>query len=138
MLLDQETYLSEAQVITSSKPSTNVFDGKTQGTAYLSPLYFVSRVAVPFSGTGTVSIQLQTASDEAFTSPKTFDLGTFTVAQLTSGFPVKGVLIPLGTLRYLRANYVVAGGTITGGALDTFLVDNVTFQEIYGKNYWNN
>ena len=137
MILDQELKLSWQQPITNTAASTNVIDAGAEGDAYCKPLWFVAHVRESFAGAGTLNIQLQTADNETFNNAKVmFDSGALSPTQLTAGensYVVK-VRTPLGALQYLRANYVVNGGAMTAGSIDTFFADEVTAQAIYGVN----
>ena len=138
-MMDSDLVLSAAQPITATAVSTNVINGRTGGSAICEPLYFVVRVNAAITGPGTVDFQLQTSDAEGFgTSNVLFDSGPIAAAQLGVGYPFMGVQVPFGAKQYLRGNYVVTSGPMTGGSVDAYLVDAVTFQQIFGINSaWN-
>ena len=79
---------------------TDIIDGTAAGDA-VNQMYLVIANTTALKD-GTLTATLQTATDEAFTSP--VDLGAYAVAK-TKGIRVK-VRVPLGCLRYLRVQLV--------------------------------
>lgn len=129
MILNSQEMFSEAQAVATGA-STNTIDLGAIGT----PVY--GSVALPrdlgagtkipllvqivedVAGATAVSVALQTASDDAFTSPTT--LATMAFPALTAGSRCSVPVIPYGACdRYLRLYYTVTGtataGKITAG-----------------------
>jgi len=119
-MIDNETVLGEGQAVTSAAVnSTNVL--KTgAGDAVVNP-FIISKVSTAFAGGTSLQIELQTASDEAFTSPKTLISKTALLADLTANAEVVNERIPYGGLGYYRVKYTPTG-TFTAGAIDSYIV----------------
>lgn len=127
MLIDLNLVLSSAQAVTASAASTNVVDQGTQTDAVALGLWVEFLVNTVFTSNGaTIAFSLQTATDEAFSSPVTlFSTAAVAVASLVAGYRVARVKVPLGALRFLRGYYTVASGPAAGGKVDTRLVTDV-------------
>ncbi len=115
------------QVVESSAASTDVVNAVVAGDAY-DQLWFVVQMseAAAASDSATVSISLETATDEAFSSPVTlFTTPAIAKASLTiNSMPVK-VRVTKGLLQYVRAYYTVASGPLTKGKFTAFLTPDV-------------
>lgn len=128
MLRDKLLELSSAQAVTVSAASTNVINQGAAGNAIGHELYCVVRVATAATAAGaaTVNFKLQTATDEAFTSPvDLFDSGAIAKTALTANAEPVKVKIPLGALKYLRGYYTVSTGPLTAGAFDMYFTPTV-------------
>ncbi len=129
MILDKELCLADAQAVTSvgNNPSTNVLDLKAAGD--LDNLFLYTRVdttATSGTSTATVTIELQTDDNEAFSSPKTLiKTGALGVASLIAGYEPLKTRIPLGVERFLRVIWTVAVEALTAGKFDAFLTFDV-------------
>lgn len=129
MIQDKQLMLSDGQTgITVTAASTNIYDAGNQGDAIGHNLWIVVRVKTGLTSgasTGTVSAQLETADDAAFSVNKTTLLatGAIIVTTAVAGYVFMKALIPLGMREFIRINYVVATDNLTGGAFDAFLVD---------------
>jgi hypothetical protein len=119
MTYDVQTMLSDGQAITVSAPSTNKYDcGPVRdlgpGNAQSLDVRVVETVTA--DGAATVTVDLQTASDEAFTIPITLTTsGAIPKSSLVQGRQVFDAAIPRNCLRYLRLYYTVATGPLTAG-----------------------
>lgn len=139
MLLDAEALFSDNQEITTAAVSTNVVkmastEHKMTEVSYGTPIPLLIQVTQDFENVAEVQVDVQTATDEAFTTPKTLCSATL-VGALKAGtkFPIN--YIPKGNLGYMRLNYTPtaeAGKTITAGAITAGIVaghDN-SFQDM--------
>ncbi|WP_313609239.1 Bbp16 family capsid cement protein [Rhizobium sp.] len=138
MIFDAQNLFSDAQAITTSTVSTNVIDfgasGKPVGAAAAirKDLGRGKRVdlrvqmveAALAAGAATLTIDLQTDDNEAFSSPKTvFTTGAIAKAQLIAGYVFPLEFFPRGTdERYVRLNYTVATGPLTAGKITAGVV----------------
>jgi hypothetical protein len=125
MLLDAQALFSDAQAVTATANSTNVYDlqvNRDVGPGGGLLLVILVNVAATASGSATVTFSLVAADDAALTSNVT-TLWTSTAigkASLTVGTKVPGtpVVVPrvagLGQ-RYLGVIYTVATGPLTAG-----------------------
>ena len=77
------------------------------------------------AGGTSVVVKLQTASDEAFSSPvDLFTSGAIELAALTEDTEHVKVRMPLGCDKYLRLKYEVTG-SFTGGTMEGYLTPDV-------------
>lgn len=139
MYIDKLTELSDAQAVTASAASTNVFDlGAEFDVGPGQPLFFVTRVTTAFtaSGSATMQVALQTDTVEGFGSATTL-LQTPAIgkATLVAGYAPLIVPVPHGAQRYLRAYYTVATGPMTAGNIDAFLTRDVQAWQAYARGW---
>ena len=127
MIRDKLLLMSNEQAVTASAASTDVIDTLAAGNAISPGARFraLTKVAATdASSDATLTVELQTSVDEAFTSPiSLFSTGALAFASFS---PAKTVLadlvIPKGVKRYLRAYYTVASGPLTAGKFDAEIV----------------
>jgi hypothetical protein len=144
MILDRTLLLSDAQAITVTAVSSNVIDAGAAGTAFGhaaalrrnlaigAAIPFLVQVVQDFTagGAATLAIALQTADDEAFSSPVTvYTTPAIALADLKAGqrlfisdYLPKGVNGKGITKRYWRLNYTVATGPMTAGKITAGVV----------------
>lgn len=131
MIIDRQNHFNFGkQTITVSAVSTDVIDQGAAGVEYgPGALFLVSRVGTAFaaSGAATLNIQLQTATDAAFTTPITvYDSGAIAVADLKANSVVQKVsLAGIPLKQYIRVNYVVGTGPMTAGNIESFLTTDI-------------
>lgn len=136
MLLDMETLFSDAQAVTASAASTNVIHtakGKIKEIAFGQPIPLLIQVVADFATCTSVKVGVQTATDEAFTSPVTLaETAAIPVASLKAGYKFPINYMPKGNLGYTRLYYTVAGSSATTGKITAGFVaahDN-SFQDM--------
>lgn len=131
MLVDVENQFSDAQAITATAPSTNVIDLSDTirdiGTG--ENLYVVTLLDIAMTDAGsdsTVQVDLQKDTVEGFGSP---ELGQtlFTFAAISAPPLAKFARIQpdAADQRFLRLNYVVAGGSLTTGSFTSFITKDI-------------
>jgi len=126
MILDKQALFSDSQAITASAASTNVIDSSTDKISFGTPVEVLTQVDIAFATLSTLTIDLQTSVDEAFTSPVTLDTtGAIPVASLVAGYRVKQKFLPKGNLGYLRKYYTVAGSNATAGKITSGICTGV-------------
>lgn len=130
MILDAKLKFSDSQAVTVTADSTNVLDLQAAGDAlgeenlYLAIQTKAADVAAV--GAATVTFDLVTSVDEAFSSPITlYSSGAIGKAALTKNKSIIKLPLPIGVKRYLKVVYTVATGPLTAGAFDAFLTPNV-------------
>lgn len=140
MILDSLLQLSNAQSLTATAVSTNVIDlGSDRDVGVGEPMAAVVTIGVAADYTSTnetYQFTLQTATDEAFSSPVTVvSSAAINGDELPAGAKV---VLPIGhsNLRYLRVSYTLAGTTPTA-TVDAFIsplsfIDGVTY---YASGY---
>jgi len=132
MILDKLLMFSEAQAVTQSAASTDIIDlgpiagdFRDIGIGYPIELFAQVDVSATADSDATVQIVLETARTEDFANPHVLvqsDAKSLDV--LTAGARIT-TKVPGGVQRYLRVNYVVAGGPLTAGKFTAGLVLDV-------------
>ena len=128
MILDYENMFSKDQAVTATAVSTNIVD---LGPGDAGPSERISLFVTadpPFTGTGTVSVGLQTADDAAMATPVMVATFAPTNAALLAGGKLVASRLPHGCKRYLRLNYTVTG-TVADGKVTAGLVWDVQAEE---------
>ena len=123
MILDHQNMYCDDQAITATAVSTNIIDHTVNEFGVGTPVEVVVQVTADFDA-GTVAATLQTASDEAFTTP--IDLvssAAIDYTVLSAGYQFALTTLPQHMLQFSRLNFTVTGtptaGTVSGGlALD--------------------
>ncbi len=138
MIFDAQNTFSDAQAITTSTVSTNVIDfgaaGKPIGAAAAirKDLGRGKKVNVRVqmveaalaAGAATLTVDLQTDDNEAFSSPRVaWTSGAIPKAALIAGYVFSLESFPRGTdERFARLNYTVANGPLTAGKITAGVV----------------
>ena len=146
MYVDTQIELSDAQAVTTTAISSNVYDlfSMTTGgaSAPITPnarldigtddLFLVVNTQTTATDSGsdaTLTVTLESADNAALsTNPIVhFSTGAIAFASFaTAGTNLVKVRIPRGQYRrYLGVRYTVASGPLTAGAFDAFLTPNV-------------
>jgi hypothetical protein len=124
MIIDNLLVLGDAQAVTTSAATTNIIDTLAAGNA-IAPgalFQFLIDTAVTSSGAVSVTFDIQTATDSAFTTPVTLSSsGAIAKASLVAGYVPLNVVIPTGCLEFLRGYYTLTA-TANGGKIDARIV----------------
>ncbi len=126
MLYDLENLFSNNQAVTADAASTNIIKlaaGQLKEVAFGTPIPLRIQVTEDFETLTSLNIKVQTASDEAFTSP--VDLaatGAIAAADLKAGYVAPINFIPKGNLGYMRLYYDVTGSNATAGKITAGIV----------------
>ncbi len=120
MLWDAENKFSTHQAVAATAVSENVVKvpvgdiGKGRSAV-------LQISGAPYTGTGIISVEVQTADNEAMTGAKV--IGTVNIGndRLTKGGSLSVSTIPTGAQEFLRLNYVVSGA-LAGGNISAGLV----------------
>lgn len=156
MILDSQNEFSDAQAVTATAISTNVYDLFSLGAGGGASISPNARIDVGDADELYVVVQTQTAATDV-TSDATLvvtvesadDAGLTTNAQvhLTTGTLAFAAFSPQGTQlikarlpkglyrRYLGVRYTVAAGPLTAGAFDAFLTPSVDNQRPYKSGF---
>ncbi len=124
MILDKENLFSDDQAITASAASTNVVDlGVSRDIGKGVPVPVLIQVTADFATLTSLTAEIETSDSEDFSSSDTLATsGAIPAADLVAGYQFPMQYMPLGTKRYVRVNYTVAGtnasaGTVTAGVV---------------------
>ena len=140
MILDKGNLVSSAQAVTSSAGSTDVIDlSQARAIGDGEELEFFVNVdtAATAAGAATVTFQVQTDDNSAFSSPTTvIQTDAIPKATLAAGYQIK-IPLPDGATpeRYLRLYYSVATGPLTAGAFTAGLVLDAQNSRAYPSGY---
>jgi hypothetical protein len=138
MIFDKQTLFSDAQAITTTAASSNIIDlgvparpvgGKANirkdlGRGNKVPIRVQLIETALAAGAATLTIELQSDDNEAFSSPKVVATsGAIPKAALVAGWIWPVEYLPRGTdERYVRLNYTVTTGPLTAGKVTAGIV----------------
>lgn len=125
MLLDLENLFSDNQAITADAASTNVvkMGGNYKEVAFGTPIPLHIQVTEDFATLTSLNIQVQTATDAAFTTPVVLaETGAIAAATLKAGYVAPINFIPKGNKGYMRLYYDVTGSNATAGKITAGIV----------------
>jgi hypothetical protein len=133
MIKDASLVMANAQATTVSAASTDYIDTLAAGQAYVGSIveFRVNGAPTAAAGAPTMTFQVQTADDSAFSSgAATLNASSALVAaSLTAGTKVSFRLPPKGVKRYIRAYFLTnaSGESIkfSGGSYDAYIVKDV-------------
>lgn len=157
MYVDSNLEFSDAQVVTTTAISTNVFDLFTvdvPGSPNITPnqffdvgvgtggLYLIvqTEVAAASAGsTATVVITLESADDAGLTTNNIIEFSTGVLAAAayqSAGTRLVTVRLPINNYRrYLGVRYTIASGPLTAGAFSAFLTTEATISPVYKSGF---
>lgn len=149
MLLDTQNTFSDAQAVTSTAISANVYDtnavagpNTTQDIGNGEDLYLVVQTQTACTDSGsdaTLTITLESDSVVGLSSSPTVHYSSGALAFATfspAGTQLVAVRLPAGTYkRYLGVRYTVASGPLTAGAFDAFLTKDLQRNVNYASGF---
>jgi len=136
MILDATLALSSAQAITATGTtySTNVIDfTKEKEFAFGRGIPLLVQLTQAFNTLTSLEVQVQTATDAAFTSPVVIGTtGPIALAKLLLGYVFNLRYLPKNNLGFIRLAYLVVGTAPTLGAINAFIGASLqgTYQDI--------
>ena len=125
MILDEQNLFSDNQAITKTDVSSNVINFGKREIAFGTPIELFIQVTEDFNNLTSLTISVQTADDEAFSTPVDLIEQTLPEAELKKGTVSNLKFLPKGNLGYMRLNYTVTGTAPTTGAILAGVVDGV-------------
>ena len=157
MYVDKNLEFSDAQAVTSTAISTNVYDLYTTDAAAganilpstninigtgLDELYFVVQTQTAATDSGsdaTLTITLETADDAGLSTNATvmWSSGALTFATFSpTGTRLVRVKLPLADYRrYIGVRYTVASGPLTAGNFDAFFTTSIDSHKYYKSGF---
>lgn len=126
MLFDKKLLMSQAQVITATAASTDVIDrGDVKDVGRAGDIPLCVQVVEAFNTLTSLTIELQTDDNSAFSSPRALSTHVVPLADLKLGYQIPVITLPQKTERYLRFNYTVTGTAPTLGKVTAGVVAGV-------------
>jgi hypothetical protein len=120
MLFDKECLLSDAQAITVTADSTNVYDARADnaevGLGEPIVVHFVVTEAFTADGAGTLTVTISTSNDNSSYTAIGNSSGAIGKATLALGYTFS-ISVPAGGDQYYKAIYTVATGPMTAGKI---------------------
>ncbi|MGR4041509.1 Bbp16 family capsid cement protein [Pseudomonas sp. 910_21] len=126
MLFDAKLLMSNAQAITASAASTDVIDrGDNKDVGRAGDIPLVIQVVEAFNTLTSLTVELQTDDNSAFSSPRSLYSVVIPLADLKLGYQAPVITLPQKTERFLRLNYTVTGTAPTQGKITAGVVAGV-------------
>lgn len=126
MLFDKKLLMSSAQAITASAASTNVIDrGDQKDVGRAGDIQLCIQVVEAFNTLTSLTIEMQTDDNSAFSSPRILFSIVVPLADLKLGYQTPIITLPQKTERFLRLNYTVTGTAPTTGKVTAGVVAGV-------------
>ena len=117
MILDEQGLFSNKQAVTANCVSENILDMGKREVSFGTPVELFIQVAEEFDNLTSLTIKVQTATDEEFSDSIDLIEHTMTLDELKQGAVSSINFLPKGNLGYMRLSYVVAGTAPTKGAI---------------------
>ena len=131
MFIDKEMKFSSGQALTETAASENYINLGGKGDEYGNELYIVVRVGTALAataGAATLTVDVQTADDSAFTT----NLQTIATpvqalakASLTANTVIAKVAMPKGKRKFMRLYYTAGTNNFSSGTIDAFVTPDV-------------
>ncbi len=123
MIFDEQGLFSNNQKITASAASQNIINFGKREMSFGTPVEVFIQVTENFNNLTSLTIKVQTAVDEAFTTPVDLIDQTILLANLTKGAVSTIKFLPKGNLGYVRLYYTVTGTAPSTGGILAGIVD---------------
>ena len=123
MIIDEQSIFSDNQAITADAASQNILNFGKREVAFGTPIEIFIQFTENFNNVTSLGIAVQTANDEAFTTPVNLVEQTILLAKLKKGNVSTIKFIPKGNLGYMRLYYTVTGTAPTIGKIFAVIAD---------------
>ena len=126
MLFDAKLLMSNAQAITATAASTDIIDrGDTKDVGRAGDIPLLVQVVEAFNTLTSLTIELQTDDNSAFSTPRSLFTVVVPLADLKLGYQIPIITLPQKTERFLRLSYSIAGTNPTLGKVTAGVVAGV-------------
>jgi hypothetical protein len=126
MLFDAKLLMSNAQAITATAASTDIIDrGDTKDVGRAGDIPLLVQVVEAFNTLTSLTIELQTDDNSAFSTPRSLFSVVVPLADLKLGYQIPIITMPQKTERFLRLSYAIAGTNPTLGKVTAGVVAGV-------------
>lgn len=126
MLFDAKLLMSNAQAITATAASTDIIDrGDTKDVGRAGDIPLLVQVVEAFNTLTSLTIELQTDDNSAFSTPRSLFSVVVPLADLKLGYQIPIITLPQKTERFLRLSYSIAGTNPTLGKVTAGVVAGV-------------
>ncbi|MBE7705428.1 MAG: hypothetical protein E7Z90_06440 [Cyanobacteria bacterium SIG29] len=125
MILDEQSLFSNKQAVTATCVSENVLDFGKREVAFGTPVELFIQSSETFNNLTSLTIKVQSATDEAFTNAVDLVESTMALADLAKGAEANIKFLPKGNLGFMRLQYVVTGDAPTTGKILAGICDGI-------------
>lgn len=108
MILDEQSIFSNKQIISESCVSENILDLGRREVSFGTPIELFIQIADTFQNIKSLTVAVQTAEDEDFSSAVTLIEQTMNSSDLVKGAVSSVKFLPKGNLGFMRLSYTVA------------------------------
>ena len=129
MILDEQGLFSNKQAIKASCVSENILDMGKREVSFGTPVELFIQVAEEFNNLTSLTIKVQTATDEEFSDSIDLIEQTMLLDELKAGSVSTIKFLPKGNLGFVRLYFTVQGTAPTTGKIVAGIADAV--QESY-------
>ncbi len=125
MILDEQGLFSDNQAIVADSVSENILDMGGFGVSFgtLIPLFI--QITEDFNNLDSLTIGVQTSTDEEFSSPVLLAEQTIPNDKLKKGEVAAINFLPKGNLGFVRLNYKITGTLPTTGKILASITDGI-------------
>ena len=123
MILDEQAMFSNNQKITGTAVSENILDLGRREVSFGTPVEVFIQISEDFNNLTSLSVKVQTASDEEFSAPIDLIEQTILAADLKKGAVSSIKFLPKGNLGYMRLVYTVTGSAPSAGSILAGITD---------------
>ncbi len=133
MILDRENLFSLDQAVTTTAASDLVIDfGSDRDVGAGEPLALFVHVTEAFTGTGTLTVILETSSDGTFAGDVELVRSVaYDDEALSLGARLLPIRLPRGVNRHLRLTYLVTGAAFSAGTVKAGLARALQDKKTY-------
>lgn len=122
-MIDAQLQFSENQAITETASSENIIDLGKREIAFGTPVPLLIRIVEDFNTLTSLTIAVETADNEQFSSAVELASSNVLLADLKAGKIVPLCFMPAGNKGFVRLKYTVVGSNPTTGKISAYITD---------------